>query len=181
MVRCTPHAAGSLIALFALALLPANIRATSIYQFFQDGTGETLAFLEFSSLPATENELVSLTFTPAGDAIFGLGEAYDGVFDSSAKTFVDDGNGHLVSSEPDWGANIMDSTPEEASTLVGSLREVIIGTSDPGEPVDVILLDADAFNTLVFATGSFIRVPETATIGLLAFAVAAAGVRRRAM
>ena len=40
-----------------------------------------LARLTLSDLPATENEFVSLTFTPRGQDWFGFGPTYTGVFD----------------------------------------------------------------------------------------------------
>lgn len=167
-----------LVAVTLLALTSSS-RASTIYEFHQDGTGDVLATLELSALPATESEVVSLAFTPAGDAIFGLGELYDGTFDSSAKSFVDDGSGLLVSSEPDWGANIEDTTPEETSSVIGDLAWVILGTSDPGQHVDVIYLEGANFDTRVFANGSFLQVPEPSTCGLLTLALTAAGLRRR--
>lgn len=167
--------------LFAFCLLAsaATADAAIIYEFQQDRTGDVLATMEFSALPATETEVVSLVFTPAGDAFFGLGESYDGTFDSSAKSFVDDGTGILVSSEPTWGANIEDTNPEEASTLIGDLAWVLVGTSNPGKPVDVIYLESADFQTRIFGVGSFVRIPEPSAFALLTIAASAARQLRR--
>lgn len=85
-----------ILSLTCLHFTAQTVRASLLYDFVQDGTGEVLATWELTSLPAGFEEVVGLTFTPAGDAIFGFGAVYAGEFDHyAASTARDDGAGGL--------------------------------------------------------------------------------------
>jgi hypothetical protein len=57
------------------AILGTSRASASIvtYNFNESGSGDVLAVLQLSALPASPAEINSLTFTAAGDAIFGFG------------------------------------------------------------------------------------------------------------
>ena len=97
-----------LIAVIGLETSPAL--ASVAYDFVQDGSGSVLATLELSSLPARHTEVVGLTFTAAGNAIFGLGQGlYSGSFDATLDVFADDGLSGLAGTAGD--AFIVDGNP----------------------------------------------------------------------
>lgn len=80
-----------------LATYTANVQASHVYEFIQEGTGDTLARWELSSLPASYGDVVELLFTYSGEAIFGLGLEYNGEFDHvAASSAFDDGMGGLA-------------------------------------------------------------------------------------
>ena len=56
--------------------------ASQLYNF--EATGTILATLELSNLPATESEILGLTFSPAGETRYGLGPVYLGNFDTAS-------------------------------------------------------------------------------------------------
>ena len=73
---------------------------TLVYNFEQAGTGAVLAQLELSMLPATHEEVVNLTFTSAGQELFGYNFAvYPGTFATTCIPFIDDGMGGLTGSD----------------------------------------------------------------------------------
>lgn len=78
----------------------ADTHAALVYEFVQQGTGDVIAYWELSSLPAGHEEVLSLTFTPIGETMFGLGETYAGEFDGWVQNkATDDGMGGLGDDE----------------------------------------------------------------------------------
>jgi|GEM_PF-3997796 len=78
-----------------------SANAQTEYQFERENSGEVLAILRLSSLPATHNEILSLSFTPAGEALYGFGPNYAGAFDTTddrgdSVTVADNGSGELL-------------------------------------------------------------------------------------
>ncbi|MAT70346.1 MAG: hypothetical protein CMJ58_12575 [Planctomycetaceae bacterium] len=72
------------ILLLTVAAIPAcceGARAAATYEFVDSDTGQVLARLELRQLPATAPDVLSLTFTAAGEATLGYGGGYAGTFD----------------------------------------------------------------------------------------------------
>ena len=84
-----------MMACLAVAMMSVSSQAQRFYDFIEGGTGDVLATLELSSIPATHTEVVELTFTPAGETLFGYSSPYTGIFDGNDGPFVDDGTGGL--------------------------------------------------------------------------------------
>ena len=91
--------------------------ASLFYDFEEDGTGAVLATIELASLPATHTEVLGLTFSDAGQAIFGFGPTYLGTFDTSAtgtdipSEWIDDGMGGLSAPSPALEVRFNDFDP----------------------------------------------------------------------
>ena len=68
--------------LMLIAVVPKMVHAGFLYDFIENAAegSRVIARLELASLPATESEFVSLTFTPLGEQIFGY-SSYPGTFD----------------------------------------------------------------------------------------------------
>lgn len=86
--------------LSGLLLLASSASANNLfYDFIAADTGEVVATFEFTSLPASPTEIVSLTFSPAGQAIAGFGQTYSGVNDFqllNSNLILDDGSQGLA-------------------------------------------------------------------------------------
>ncbi len=182
-----PTLGPSLFILLAFAASPTSTSAQVFYNFVQSPSGDVLATLELSSLPATHSEVVGLTFTPAGDAIFGLGSSYTGVFTQSAGAFQDDLQNGLISSSSPNPAEFSDISPTipQVSTNPSVSNPVvnfvlragaIVGQQDDG----MVLVDSNI--NFFRADGSWIAVPEPASafLSLTATAFVACAPRRKA-
>lgn len=103
-----------------LAFLCNRTEASLFYNYEEDSTGTVLATLELASLPATHAEVLELTFTPAGQAIFGFGGTYLGTFDTTdgdtPAQLIADGIGGLRSTTV--GAVSFFSDQDPPSSLV---------------------------------------------------------------
>lgn len=103
-----------------LALLCNRTEASLLYNFEEKGTGTVLAILELASLPATHTEVLGLTFTPAGQKIFGFGETYPGTFDTTGgdtpAQMIADGIGGLRSTSAGEGTGFVDHIDPPSST-----------------------------------------------------------------
>jgi hypothetical protein len=86
-----------LMACFTVVIMSASSDAQLFYDFVEQTSGDVIATLELSSLPATLSEFQGLTFTPEGEAIFGFGPVYLGDFD------VDASNGSVVADDLEGG------------------------------------------------------------------------------
>ena len=72
----------------ALLVTSAHCQAQELYNFVQAGTGDILATLDLTTLPATHTDVAGLTFSTKGEAIFGLGPVYTGTFDTTSESTV---------------------------------------------------------------------------------------------
>lgn len=91
------------------------------YDFIEaSGNNETLATIELASLPAAPADILSITFTQFGEAIFGIGPtSYSNpMFNAGNSAFVDDGAGGLQGNNNLGGGQLADSTPPSSSLEV---------------------------------------------------------------
>ena len=168
-----------LAAYIAVVMMSATSQAGLVFEFVQDGTGDVLVTLELTSLPATHSEVAGLTFTPAGEAIFGLGSVYGSTFDSTSagQTVVSDGFGGLTSSG--GLTRIFDNSPPAGNSFTVTVDNITNGGG--GTPFDDLEY-FDSFGSLVTAQGTFTAVPEPSSflfMGLVGIAMGAASYCRQ--
>lgn len=173
-------------ATFVIVALSADAEATYFYDFEEAGTGDVLATLELSNLPATFRDFNTLTFTPEGEAIFGLGPIYQGSIEWQAGGLgsvvsSDNAGGLIADSEfgvawfdlfPPYAAVPPDGSPPGYFAIQFGVRNV--GSSRDG----LGIFDSNFLG--IFIDGTFRIVPEPTSIYLsgLAF-LAAANLRMR--
>lgn len=90
----------SILSVVAVAMLSATTSASNIYQYFEEDTNSVLATIEFSSLPATQNEVLDFSLTPAGQIWFGYGPTDVFDLDFSLDQMADVGDGELRGNRP---------------------------------------------------------------------------------
>ena len=72
----------ALIALVGVFALANACSAQHVFDFVEDGTGDVIATLELLKLPAeSPSDIGSLTFSAAGDSVFGFGPTYNSNFE----------------------------------------------------------------------------------------------------
>jgi hypothetical protein len=116
-----------------LAFICARTEAESLFYNFEGdihGFPITLATLELTSLPATHEEVVGLTFTSAGQSQFGYGETYPGTFDISDGEFVSDGEGGLTCRSC-FGDRAIQDTDPPPSSVSWPLTAFALGVNNP--------------------------------------------------
>ena len=87
------------------------------YDFVSNSDGNPiLGTLEISSFPGRHPQIVSLSFTPQGDQIFGFGAEYDGTFSDSFGLFDQDGNKGLNGQDAEF---LSDTASVSAGGLLG--------------------------------------------------------------
>ncbi len=156
-----------------VACVAASTQASVLYDFQQAGTATVLATLELSSVPANETHIAGLTFTPAGDAIFGFGSTYSGTFDTSNGAFADDGVGGLQGGI-DYGgifaATMTDNDPPASTVFPGpfAFSPILDLYADSRPDEDVIHMYPNGPGSpLAYVSGNWRQVPEPATLGFL--------------
>lgn len=147
------------------------------YNFVEEDSGNILATLELTSLPATHEEVAGLTFTPAGEAVFGLGSTYGGTFDEMAPaswTFVGSEQFGLIPSGCGFACAMLDNDPPP-STIVADVEYVAVGFIVLTGQAVIRMNDMNPVN----AFGLWQAVPEPSTAFLLILSlVFGAAVRR---
>jgi hypothetical protein len=171
----------SIIVALTFAFMSDRADASLFYDFEEDGTGTVLATLELASLPATHTEVLGLTFTLAGQAVFGYGPTYVGVFDTSIFAFVDDGSGGLESSySPSIRASLLDQNPPFSPIAAGGNAFELIAGRAVVEPLDEMLMGGFVYGDVPDAYGDWVVVPEPSCLVLAVSAVlVGVGVGRR--
>jgi hypothetical protein len=170
-----------ILACVTAVVIPGSCEAQLFYDFVQEGTGDVLATLELTTLPATHEEIAGMTFTPAGETLFGFVSPYAGEFDGTILPWDDDGAGGLAPALPASSSKIGDGDPPTSSwhPTLGTSEVIIIAGRDPG--VDQIaLLPEDDSDPLIFAVGDWRLVPEPSALALFCLgSLGAAALRRR--
>jgi hypothetical protein len=142
-----------------LAFLCNRTEASLFYDYEEDGTGTVLATLELASLPATHTEVLGLTFTPAGQAIFGFGETYLGTFDTTVgdtpAQMIADGIGGLRSTTVGAVSSFNDLDPP--SSLVITPEHFSVYATDVSGHDGIVLF---GFPESPVSTGDWRAVPE---------------------
>ena len=161
------HCSRILLTCLSIALLCNRADATLFYNLEEDGTGTVLATLHLAGLPADHTDVLGLTFTPAGESIFGFGPIYPGTFDDTSghpspppAQIIDDGLGGLGAFDNNF-LFISDSDPPP-STVSSLTRFSIVAHEIPGS--DALFIDADPD---ILAFGDWRVVPEPTTSALV--------------
>ena len=149
------------IALIGLALL-CNACEAQVFDFVQRETDDVLARLELSSLPANHSDIVGLTFTEAGQAIFGLGPVYDGTFDLSSRGMVIENTTGVLLSDQAVKITFLDEDPVQFVREDGTVGSTT-GFRIKVEPDGDASLEVAGTNFFVVTRGEFraVPVPET--------------------
>lgn len=166
--------------LLSLALNRVNITSAEaqqvlIYSFIEEGSDEVLATLQLSSLPATHNEVVGLTFSSLGQSIFGFGPVYTGTFDGEDgyPAIIDDGNGGLAAGNGSVIFDLDAPAPLDGPNAgkLGQLDAIMDNLNDDLRDVlDHYSSDLGSpFQTRV--TGDWRLVPEPSSVVLLSILV----------
>lgn len=164
--QCRQTAFRLIVAGLNFTFLCANTQAASqFYDFVETDTGTVLATIELASLPATHNEVVSLTF-PIDDPgnFIDLPSPYPGVFTHTTGSFVDDGINGLT------GGSISDRDPPRIPAFDGTLTgHLTLGASEGG---GVLHFDVDVARPggavdLYDYPGLWTLVPEPTSLTLL--------------
>lgn len=145
---------------FALVLvLVANYVQAQSFEFISSD-GEALATIEFSELPASLTEFVSLTFTPTGEEIFGFGSVYTGEFDALESP----GNGsRFVTNALDGTLGGIDNDGVQVVSLVDRDPPTSEAFTLETFAITAALERADSIGTTdFFVGGEFRPVPEPA-------------------
>ena len=159
-----------------------NCLASSIFDLVQEGTGDVLATLELSSVPASSaSDIVGLSFSAEGNAIFGFGVgAYPGTLDSVLGGPVSASptgilRGPVVNAVP----NIIDSNPPPSSTAPGYVTPELVlrfqNADLTANSISMIYRDLNFLGNFVLARGvwqSPIPEPTTCTLTLMGICLA---------
>lgn len=133
-----------------------------------------LATVEFAELPATHMDIVGLSFTDAGEELFGLGRVYSGVFDSMGgpnASFLDDSTGGLTGFDANGSqfATAYDDDPPQSILAPNLLnpRFAITATIFDEDFVDELVYDFGNGVDAIVAQGSWQLVPEPSSNSVL--------------
>jgi hypothetical protein len=163
------------LAALALALLCGPAEANLVYNFEEDGTGNVLATMELSSLPATHSEVVILEFSMDGEAIFGVLGLYSGTFDTTDDAFIADGADGLAGSGAGTISSIFDFDP----AIVDAVFFELNASGNVGE--DRINVNFGPDSDPIFALGDWRRtaVPEPTSTALIVMGLGGVLLKRR--
>ncbi|MEM1108003.1 MAG: PEP-CTERM sorting domain-containing protein [Planctomycetota bacterium] len=171
----------------------ATSASAQVYEFVERGSGDVLAFLEFSNLPTNDAaDIVGLTFSPEGQTAFGYGPDTTITFTSIAQDGVqDNGDGNLGTvTDASLLAIIISSNAPPPSSLATSglitdAFDIVIGNDNGG--ADILRLELSStgsaggaiFIEEIEAEGDFVLVPEPSSLALLSLASLVALTRQR--
>ena len=172
-VKLSYQAQSLLLACITVAMMTTRTDAQLFYDFVEQTSQDVIATLELSSLPATLSEFQGLTFTPEGEALFGLGPEYLGDFDSDSSNgsvAVDDLEGGLegLPQNVRW----IDTNPPYS--LIPPLElptKFIILEVLSGHHGTASFLILDEENNFIRAMGDWSLVPEPSNLSLIGVAV----------
>jgi hypothetical protein len=158
---------------FVVTITSASSEAQLLYDFVESPSGDVLATLELTSLPATHAEVAGLTFTPAGEAIYGYAGLYSGSFDSSFGMLLDDGIGGLQGNGDGTSeGNVRDSTPPLSQfSMFGPLNFLLVADDNVNEDTIALSLLVGDVGVTIESVGDWRLVPEPSSIGLCLTAI----------
>jgi hypothetical protein len=169
--------AGGLLAALALGNLPSRAEATNLYyDFIQAGSGDVLATLELSGLPATHSEVVSLSFSQIGQNLFGYDTVYGGTFGVTTAMFVADGIGGLQGTDPNNHSQILDFNPPDSILMSQFGTETVSLFATPAAGGDGFGISPanGIIDIPIVALGDWsLVVPEPSTMSLVCFGATA--------
>lgn len=148
--------------LLLLALAGTANASTLSYDFYEAHSNQAIGRLELARLPAKHTEVVSLTFTPAGEEMFGFGPVYLGGFDVSfGGGLLDDGAGGLTADS--CCSPIADFTPPPPA------EEFVLGVffNDGAPEDDFMRAVLNNQPRPVLALGEWRIIPEPGGLALL--------------
>ena len=153
----------------ALLVTSAHCQAQELYNFVQAGTGDVLATLDLTVVPATHTDVAGLTFSTKGEGIFGLGATYSGTFDLTSESTVSETLPSNLGCTSCIRNSFIDSDPP-----MGFDTFALWFDNDLGE--DAIFLNTGV--GVVRDFGDWIAVPEPATSTMSVFALVLLGAFR---
>jgi hypothetical protein len=158
---------------FVVTITSASSEAQLLYDFVESPSGDVLATLELTSLPATHAEVAGLTFTPAGEAIYGYAGLYSGSFDTSFGMLLDDGIGGLQGNGDGTSeGNVRDSTPPLSQfSMFGPLNFLLVADDNVNEDTIALSLLVGDVGVTIESVGDWRLVPEPSSIGLCLTAI----------
>ena len=134
--------------LLLLLLLPTVAQAQLVFDFIEDGTSETIATLELAQLSPNVEDILSLSFSEAGQDLFGYGPVYEGTFDGF---FSPEDGTRFTLDEDEFG--IIGLGGEDAEFALGG-GAFDLDPPDTSLPkIDPLLFEIQAFDAVV--QGSF--------------------------
>ena len=126
------------------------------YEFVEWPRLVSIAELTLSVLPATHEDVVSLTFNSVGNDVFGLGDEYLGSFDSSVFMLKTDGLCGLTSTAAgELTTRIIDDDPPASVFFTSERFEFGANITTP---LDYLLLVGS--DSEIRARGRWVAVPE---------------------
>jgi PEP-CTERM motif len=170
----------ALLSFTAFCVATASATGTD-YDFIQDGTSDILATISTNGAdPFTHADVIGLTFTAEGDAIFGVGTSDVSSFlSSTGASLTYDGFGGLEGTGTGQnGFLLMDPPPPHDPPIQFGQMTLHAGGTDP----DSISLESDDLPPMDPVTGVWVLVvpePGTAALGALAAAGLLMARRRR--
>jgi len=171
----------SMFCSFWLFAISADSEA-QLFDFVGDDSGEVLATLNLSSLPATHEDIVSLTFSPIGESIFGYASTFPGEFQDSTGRFADDGFGGLIGADAlENGEAILGGFNPPASSLhpSGTARISLLANDQLSSLDAILVLPLSSDDPQIVSSGNWRLVPEPSSAKLMLTAVTCGfGLRR---
>ena len=166
-------------------------KADIVFNFVEASSGNTLAVIELSQLPADETSVQSLSFTPAGQLALGLPATYAGQFDFVAAAdgplganrfgnILSDGSGGLIGSGSIFGdAALTDLQPDQSTLQAGAGTEALVLRFLPAQDSIILRSGNENLAPSIAIAGQFIAVPEPTSFIVLGLGVSALLIRRR--
>lgn len=160
------------LAVAATVIISSQCEAQLTYDFVGEfvrqgpGTvtpGDVLATIEFSDLPARHDDVLSLTFTSAGDELYGLGLTFDDEFGFTSGPVTSDGANGLV------GGGFTAVINSDESSLHDARALLVGGTGDEGSVNFIGLQLGTPLPFIVSGRFELVPEPRARLLGVTAF------------
>ena len=166
------------------------LHADLIFNFVETASGDTLAVLKLTELPADETSVQSLEFTAAGQLVLGLSPTYGGQFDfvgaatgpAGLGNILSDGSGGLTGYGPIFGdAGLTDLDPDQSTLQANAGTDSLELSFQPTQDFITLRPININFDPSIQIAGQFVSVPEPSSLLIVGLGMAALiGKRRRA-